>query len=322
MKAVAMTAVGGPEVLQVLDLSEPVAGDHEVQVEITAIGVNFMDIGVRQGLTWLDTPLPRTLGAEGVGRITALGNHVTELHVGQRVAWAYAPGSYAEQITLPAASVVPVPDDIDDHTAASLMMQGLTASHFATDFYPVQPGDVALVHAAAGGLGQLLTQIIKLRGGTVIGKVSSEAKAATARAAGADHVIVDADGSFSDQILALTQGEGVHVVYDGSGPSTFAESLASLRYSGTLCWFGPVLGKPEKIDIMSLPRSIKIGFGSFSDHIHTTELLRARTARLFDWVREDKLRVAPATLFPLADAALAHKAITSRTTTGKLLLIP
>lgn len=322
MKTVAMTAVGGSEVIDILEFPEAVPGPGEVLVEIAAAGVNFMDIGVRNGMAWHEMPLPRALGVEGAGRVLALGEGVTDLAVGQRVAWVYAPGSYAERLAIPVASLVPIPDDIDDRTAASLMMQGLTASHFATDFYPVQPGDVALVHAAAGGLGQLLTQIVKLRGGTVIGRVSSKAKVAAAKAAGADHVIVDAEGDFAAEVLRLTGGEGVHVVYDGSGPATFEGSLASLRRSGTFCWFGPVLGGPGRIDIMSLPRSIKLGYAVFFDHIHTPELLRARAARLFDWVREGKLRIAPATGYALADAVQAHAAMESRATTGKLLLIP
>jgi len=322
MKTIVMTAVGGSEVIDILEFPEPVPGPGEVLVEIAAAGVNFMDIGVRNGMAWHEMPLPRALGVEGAGRVLALGEGVTDLAVGQRVAWVYAPGSYAERLAIPASALVPIPDDIDDRTAASLMMQGLTASHFATDFYPVQPGDVALVHAAAGGLGQLLTQIVKLRGGTVIGRVSSAAKVAAARAAGADHVIVDAEGDFAAEVLRLTGGEGVHVVYDGSGPATFEGSLASLRRSGTFCWFGPVLGGPGRIDIMSLPRSIKLGYAVFFDHIHAPELLRARTTRLFDWVREGKLRIAPATDYALADAVQAHAAMESRATTGKLLLIP
>lgn len=322
MKTVAMTAIGGTEVLEVLEVPEPVPGPGEVVVDIAAAGVNFMDIGVRQGMAWREMPLPRRLGVEGAGRVAALGEGVGGLALGQRVAWVYAPGSYAERIVIPAGAVVPLPDDIDDRTAASLMMQGLTASHFATDFYPVQPGDIALVHAAAGGLGQLLTQIIKLRGGSVIGRVSSAAKVEAAKAAGADHVIVDADGDFAAEVLRLTGGEGVHVVYDGSGPTTFDGSLASLRRSGTFCWYGPVLGGPGRIDIMSLPRSIKLGYAVFSDHIATPELLRARSTRLFDWVREGKLLVAPAADFALSDAAQAHAAMESRATTGKLLLIP
>jgi len=202
------------------------------------------------------------------------------------------------------------------------MMQGLTASHFATDFYPVQPGDIALVHAAAGGLGGILSQIVKLRGGRVIGRVSSADKIAAAQEAGADHVIVDRVGSFAEEILRLTGGEGVHVVYDGSGPATFRDSLASLRRSGTFCWFGPVLGGPGPLDIMSLPRSIKIGYGVFFDHIPTPELLRARSARLFDWIGAGKLTIRVGGTYPLAEAAQAHADIESRATTGKLLLIP
>jgi NADPH2:quinone reductase len=215
-----------------------------------------------------------------------------------------------------------VPDTIDERTAAAVMMQGLTASHFATDFYPVQPKDVALVHAAAGGLGLLLTQIIKLRGGHVIGRVSSADKVDVAKQAGADHVIVDTEGQFTNEVLRLTGGEGVHVVYDGAGPQTFQGSLASLRRSGTFCWYGPVLGGPGPIAIMSLPKSIKIGYAVFHDHICTPALLRARTERLFDWIRGGQLKVHIGGTYPLAEAARAHADMESRKTTGKLLLIP
>jgi NADPH2:quinone reductase len=322
MKVIAMKDVGQIDVLEGLDLPDPTAGPGEIVVAVAAAGVNFMDIGVRRGSAWRELPLPRVLGVEGAGRVTAVGEGVTELSIGDRVAWVYAPGSYAERVLMPAASAVPIPDDIDDRTAASLMMQGLTASHFATDFYPVQSGDVALVHAAAGGLGQLLTQIIKLRGGSVIGRVSSETKVEAAKDAGADHVIVDADGDFAAQVRLITDGKGVHVVYDGSGPATFAGSLASLRRSGTFCWYGPVLGGPGSLDIMSLPRSVKIGYAVFFDHIHSTELLRERTQQLFAWVREGSLVLARATEFALADAAMAHEQMEARATTGKLLLVP
>jgi NADPH2:quinone reductase len=322
MKAVVMNATGGREVLEHVERPDPVAGPGQALVEIAFAGVNFMDIGVRQGAAWTATPNPKVLGVEGVGRVLAVGDGVEGVAPGQRVAWVYAPGSYAERIAIPAASLVPVPDAIDDRTAASVMMQGLTASHFATDFYPMQPGDVAFVHAAAGGLGLLLTQIVKLRGGHVIGRVSSDQKVAPAKEAGADQVIVDAEGRFAEEALRLTNGEGVHVVYDGSGPTTFQGSLDVLRRSGTFCWYGPVLGGPGPLDIMSLPKSIKIGYGVFFDHIHTPELLRARSARLFDWITEGKLRVRIGGEYPLADAARAHADMESRKTTGKLLLVP
>ena len=320
MKAIAMTSPDGG--LDLIHVPGPVPGPGKVVVEIAAAGVNFMDIGVRRGIAWSDVPNPKVIGVEGAGRVVGLGEGVADYAIGDRVAWVYAPGSYAEQVEVPEGALVRVPDAIDDRTAAAIMMQGLTASHFATDFYPVQPGDVALVHAAAGGLGMLLTQIVKLRGGTVIGRVSSAAKAEAARSAGADHVIVDAEGSFADQVLGLTGGEGVNVVFDGSGPATFAGSLASLRRSGTFCWFGPVLGGPGPIDIMSLPKSIKLGYAVFSDHIPTPALLRERTTQLFQWIMEGKLRVEIGGVYPLADAARAHADMEGRRSTGKLLLIP
>jgi NADPH2:quinone reductase len=242
MRAIVMNGTGSREMLEYVKRPDPVAGPGQALVEIAFAGVNFMDIGVRQGMAWNETPNPKILGVEGVGRVVAAGDGVEGLAPGQRVAWVYAPGSYAERIAIPATSLVPVPDAIDDRTAASVMMQGLTASHFATDFYPVQPGEFAFVHAAAGGLGLLLTQIIKLRGGHVIGRVSSEKKIAMSAEAGADHVIVDAEGRFAEEALRLTRGEGMHVVYDGSGPKTFQGSLDLLRRSGTFCWYGPVLG--------------------------------------------------------------------------------
>jgi NADPH2:quinone reductase len=322
MKAVVMNGVGGREMLEQVERPDPVAGPGQALVEVAFAGVNFMDIGVRQGVAWADMPNPKILGVEGVGRVLAVGDGVEGIAPGQRVAWVYAPGSYAQRIAIPAASLVPVPDAIDDRTAAAVMMQGLTASHFATDFYPVQAGDVAFVHAAAGGLGLLLTQIVKLRGGRVIGRVSSEEKVAAAKEAGADHVIVDAEGRFAEPALRLTNGEGVHVVYDGSGPATFQGSLDVLRRSGTFCWYGPVLGGPGPVDIMSLPKSIKIGYGVFFDHIPTPERLRARSAQLFDWISEGKLKVRLGGEYPLADTARAHAAMESRKTTGKLLLVP
>jgi NADPH2:quinone reductase len=321
MKAVKLNGTGGAEVLDYADVADPVPGDGQVLVQVTAAGVNFMDVGKRRGMKSAGYD-PEILGVEGAGRVLQVGSNVTDFFPGDRVAWVFAPHSYAEQIVVPAGSLVGVPDGIDDKTAASVMMQGLTASHFATDFYPVRRGDIALVHAAAGGVGQLLTQIIKERGGTVIGRVSSEAKVEAAKAAGADHIIVDADGEFADEAIRLSGGEGVHVVFDGSGPATFKGSLASLRRSGTLCWYGPVLGADSQIPIMSLPRSIKLGYGVFSDHIPTTDLLRRRSAQLFEWLLENKLRIAPPTEFALSDAAAAHLALESRSSTGKLLLIP
>jgi NADPH2:quinone reductase len=322
MKAVVMKRAGGTEVLEVVDRPDPVPHPGQALVEVAAAGVNFMDTGVRRGQFWPELPLPRGLGVEGVGRVLAVGDGVYNVRPGQRVAWAYAPESYAERIALSADALVRVPDVIDDRTAAAVMMQGLTASHFATNFYCVQPEEVALVHAAAGGLGLLLTQVIKLRGGRVIGRVSNEDKVAIAKDAGADHVIVDTKGQFAMEAIRLCGGEGVHVVYDGSGPGTFQASLDSLRRCGTFCWYGPVLGGPGNLDIMSLPRSIKIGYANFADHVYTPTLLRARSTELFDWIVRGVLKVRIGGIYSLAEASRAHADMESRTTTGKLLLIP
>ena len=322
MKAIVINGAGGCETLEHVERPDPVTGPSQALVEVAAAGVNFMDIGVRRGVLGTDVPNPKVLGVEGMGRVLAVGDGVEDIEPGQRVAWVYAPGSYAERIAIPATSLVKVPDAIDDRTAASVMMQGLTASHFATDFYPVQSGDIAFVHAAAGGLGLLLTQIIKLRGGRVIGRVSSEKKVAVAKDAGADHVIVDTEGRFAEEALRLTRGEGVHVVYDGSGPASFQGSLDVLRPSGTFCWYGPVLGGPGPLNIMQLPKSIKIGYAVFRDHIRTPEMFRARSAQLFDWIAKGKLKIRIGGEYRLADAAKAHADMESRKTTGKLLLVP
>ncbi|WP_037087971.1 quinone oxidoreductase family protein [Neorhizobium vignae] len=322
MKAVVMNRIGDTDVMEVVEHPEPVAAPGHVLVEIAAAGVNFMDIGVRQGMAWTDIANPKILGVEGAGRVLAVGEGVADFSAGDRVAWVYAPGSYAKRISIPVSSLVRLPNFIDDRTAAAIMMQGLTASHFATDFYPVQPRDIALVHAAAGGVGLLLTQIIRLRGGHVIGRVSSEDKVTIAEQAGAEHVIVDRQGDFAQQVLNLTNDRGVDVVYDGSGPTTFQGSIESLRRSGTFCWYGPVLGGPGLIDIMSLPKSIKIGYAVFSDHVYAPERLRARATQLFDWIRDGSLKINIGGSYRLEDAASAHLDMASRRTTGKLLLVP
>jgi NADPH2:quinone reductase len=323
MKSIVMSRTGGPEVLSLAREPDPVPGAGQVLVAVRFAGVNFMDIGVRQNEGfWPEVAYPKRLGVEGSGEVLALGEGVGDFTVGQRVAWVYAPGSYADKVVIPAGSLVAVPDEIDDRTAAAVMMQGLTASHFATDFHPVQPGEVALVHAAAGGLGTLLTQIIKIRGGKVIGRVSSPEKVHIAALAGADHVIVDKGDDFSTEVLRLTDGAGVDVVYDGSGPKTFKGSVASLGVSGTFAWFGPVLGGPGSLDIMSLPRSIKIGYAVFAHHVSTPESLRARTRQLFDWILAGRLKIVIGGEFALEDAAKAHIEMESRASMGKLLLVP
>lgn len=321
MKAVRISSEDGKPALVYEDVRQPAPGKNQVVVEVSAAGVNFMDLGVKTGAVG-GSYKPSILGVEGAGRIVELGADVQGFSIGDRVAWVFVPHSYAERIVADADSLVKIPDDIDDRSAAALMMQGLTASHFATSFYPVQKGDIALVHAGAGGLGRLLTQIIKLRGGTVISRVSSEAKIAIAKAAGADHVIVSDDGAFAQEAIRLSGGEGVHVVFDGSGPATYQGSLDVLRRSGTFCWYGPVLGGPGPIDIMSLPKSIKLGYATFFDSIYTPQLLRQKTQELFDWLRRGVITIKIGGVYPLAEADKALAALESRATTGKLLLIP
>lgn len=321
MKAVKVSKLDGHTVLVLEDIESPAPGKRQVTIEVTAAGVNFMDLAARNGAMG-DSYRPDIPGVEGAGRIVELGAEVTGFKVGDRVAWVFVPHSYAERIVADVDALVKIPDDIDDRTAAAVMMQGLTASHFATCFYPIKQGEIALVHAGAGGVGRLLTQIIKVRGGVVISRVSSESKVAIAQAAGADHVIVSDDGNFAEEAIHLSGGEGVHVVYDGSGPTTFQGSLSALRRAGTFCWYGPILGGPGPIDIMSLPRSIKLGYAVFFDQIHTPDLLRQKSEQLFDWLRCAALRIEFGGIYSLADADKALDDIASRKTTGKLLLIP
>lgn len=299
----------------------PEPGPGEIRVGVTAAGVNFMDTGARR-LGASTGALPFVPGVEGAGRVSALGEGVTGFAVGDRVAWVYAWGSYAEQVVLPAADAVPVPDDVPDEVAASLMMQGITAHHFVTEAAPVEPGQVTLVHAAAGGLGQKLTQLVKARGGTVIGLTSTAAKADVARRAGADHVVVSTADAFVAPVLELTGGEGVHTVFDGGGQTTFRASMRVLRRHGTLLYYGAVIGDVPVIGMRELPNSIKVCYPVFRDHIPTREALLRHSTELFDLVRDGRLRVEIGARYPLKDAAQAHRDLESRATTGKLLLLP
>ncbi|MEU9078167.1 quinone oxidoreductase [Kitasatospora sp. NPDC048538] len=320
MHAVLITTHGGPEVMRWTELPDPVPGPGEVLVRLTAAGVNFMDVGVRTTplSSW---PLPTALGAEGAGRVAALGEGVHGLTVGDRVAWPYHRGSYAELLAVPAESLVRIPDGIADETAAAVLLQGLTANHFTTESHPVAPGDVAVVHAAAGGVGQLLTQMIKARGGSVIGLVSREEKAAAAREAGADHVLVSSGGGFEAAVRELTGGTGADVVYDGGGAPTFRSSQLSLRPHGVHAYYGPFMGIPS-LTPMDLPNSILLTYPNVLDHIPDRQALLRRTDEVFRLVADGLLTPRIGGRYPLADAARAHADLESRRTTGKLLLLP
>ncbi|BCL27053.1 oxidoreductase [Streptomyces aurantiacus] len=309
---------GGPEVLRLRERPAPRPGPGEVLVDVRVAGVNFFDTAIRR------QALAEVPGAEGAGVVAEAGEGVRGFAPGDRVAWLSinSHSSYVEQIVLPASSVVAVPDAIDDETAAAVLLQGLTARHFATVSHPVRPGDVALVHAAAGGVGMLLTQVVKARGGTVIGLVSRPEKAGLAADAGADHVLVSTGGAFVEPVLGLTGGSGAHVVFDGAGATTFAASLQVLRTHGTLVFYGPLIGDVPTIAMNDIPRSTRITYGVTEDYIRTPEELTARAAELYALVAKGELVVRIGGRYPLAEAAKAHADIESRTTTGKLLLIP
>ncbi|MEV0225404.1 quinone oxidoreductase [Streptomyces sp. NPDC050704] len=317
MKAIVISEAGGPEVLQLRERPAPRPGPGEVLVDVRVAGVNFFDTAIR-GQALAEVP-----GAEGVGVVTETGEGVHGFTPGDRVAWLTinGHGSYAEQIVLPADGAVPVPDAVDDETAAAVLLQGLTAHHFATVSHPVRAGDVALVHAAAGGVGMMLTQIVKARGGTVIGLVSRPEKVKWAADAGADHVLVSSGDAFVEPVRELTDGEGVHVVFDGAGATTFAASLQVLRTHGTMVFYGPLIGDVPTIAMNDIPRSTRLTYPVTEDHVRTPEQLAARTAELFALVEKGELVVRIGGRYPLAEAARAHADIESRTTTGKLLLI-
>ena len=322
MQAIVVEELGGPEVLRLRERPAPVPGPGEILVDVSVAGVNFMDTGARR-VGPAGGGVPFVPGVEGAGTVRGLGPGVREFAVGDRVAWVYAYGTYAEQIVLDAASAVPVPAGMTDEVAASVMMQGLSAQHFVTEASAVAPGDVVLVHAAAGGVGALVTQLVKLRGGTVIGLVSRPQKAATARSAGADHVLVSAGAEFVEEVRRLAAGPGgVHVVYDGGGQATFRASMSVLRRHGTLLYYGPFIGDVPVISMSELPHSIKVCYPAFRDHVPTREALLARSAELFALVECGQLDVAIGARYPLAQAARAHADLESRATAGKLLLLP
>jgi len=322
MRAIRVETYGGPEVLRVHDLEPPQPGPGEVLVDVAASGVNYVDTYQRSGTYQI--PLPFLSGVEGAGTVTALGDGVTDLEVGDRVGWVAAPGSYAEQVLLPADKAIPVPEGVPLDVAAAVLLQGLTAHYLSTSTYPVQAGDTALVHAAAGGVGLLLTQMVgKLRGGRVIANVSSEEKAALARAAGADEVIRYDQADFAAEVLRLTADEGVQVVYDGVGRTTFEGSLASLRRRGLLVLYGAASGPVPPFDpIRLMAGSFFLTRPTLAHYTATRDELLTRAHAVFDWVAAGRLAVRIGGRYALSDARKAHEDLQGRRTTGKLLLVP
>lgn len=322
MKAIRIHATGGPEKLQLDDVPLPAPGAGEVRLRVEAAGLNFVDIYQRTGLYKI--ALPYTLGLEAAGIITAIGPGVTDFQVGDRVATARASGAYAEEAIAPAAQLVPLQAGVSVQIGAALLLQGFTAHALACDTFPLKPGDVALVHAAAGGVGLLLTQIAKKRGARVLACVGSEAKVVLAREAGADEVIVTAHEPFAAAARRLTGGRGVDVVYDSIGKDTFEGSLDSLRPRGMFVSYGNASGPVPAFSPLVLTQKGSLFFTrpSYGHYIATLAELRARAADLLGWVADGSLRVRIGATFPLAAAADAHRALESRTTTGKVLLLP
>ncbi|WP_433174661.1 quinone oxidoreductase family protein [Actinoallomurus sp. CA-150999] len=319
MRAIVVTEHGGPDVLNPTDAEDPRPGPGEVVVELAATGVNFKDVYERKGNYPMG--LPGVPGSEGAGRIIEVGEGVTDLRVGDVVASADFTGSYAERAVVAAAKAVPVPDGVAPDLAAAVLLQGLTAHYLTHSTYEVKPDDTVLVHAAAGGMGLLLTQMIKLRGGRVIGTVSSDEKEKLARDAGADEVLRYDD--FAEEVRRLTDG-GVPVVYDGVGKTTFEGSLSSLRPRGLLALYGAASGPVPPMDPQRLNKggSLYLTRPSLVHYVATREELMWRAEDLFGWIASGELSVHVGGRYPLAEARRAHEDLEARRTTGKLLLIP
>jgi NADPH2:quinone reductase len=322
MRAVVVHKHGGPEVLSAQEVDTPAPGPGQLLVKVAAAGVNFIDVYQREGRGHYAGTLPYLPGAEGAGTVMGLGSGVTEFSAGDRVAWSGAPGSYAEYALVPAAVAVPVPDGMDLRVAAAVMLQGMTAHYLCHSTYPVAAGDPVVVHAAAGGVGLLLTQLVKMRGGEVIATASSPAKAELARRAGADHTA--GYDRFAEVTRRVTGGSGAVAVYDGIGAATFDASLSALRRRGYLVLYGAASGAVPPFDIQRLNTggSLYLTRPTLVHYVATREELLGRAGDLFSWISAGKLEVRIGGTYPLQAAARAHEDLQARRTTGKLLLLP
>jgi NADPH2:quinone reductase len=323
IRALVVTAHGGPGVLRVRPRPLPAPGPDELRVAVAASGVNFIEVYQRQGV--YPTHPPFVLGSEGAGTVTAVGPDVTDVAVGDVVAWAAAPGSHASEVLVPAAAAVPVPAGLDAQLAAAVMLQGMTAHYLTHSTYPVQAGDVALVHAAAGGVGQLLVQMIKSRGGRVIGTVSTAEKEVRARAVGADEVIrYDSAPDLAAAVRAANNGDGVRVVYDGVGKSTFDASLASLATRGMLVLFGGSSGQVPPFDVQRLNSggSLFLTRPTLVHYATRREELLWRGSDVLNALASNRLQVEVGGRYALDEAARAYDDLEHRRSTGKLLLVP
>ncbi len=322
MKAIRVEAFGGPDTLRLAEVPDPFPESGEILVRVEAAGVNFIDTYHRTGL--YPNPLPFVPGLEGAGVVTARARDVELFREGDRVAWSSALGSYAESLRLPAQKAVAIPDGTDSRTAAAAMLQGMTAQYLSASTFPLASGMSCLVHAAAGGVGLLLVQMAKRRGARVIGTVSTEAKAALAREAGADHVILYTQEDFLAEVKRLTNGRGVDVVYDGVGKDTAMKSLDCLAPRGMMVFYGNASGPAPAIDplLLSQKGSLFLTRPMLFHHIADRQSLEARAGDVLTAIAQGRLKVRIDHAFPLAEAALAHRRLEGRQSTGKLLLVP
>ncbi len=322
MKAIQITQTGGPEVMKLTDLPTPKPKPNEALVQIKAAGVNFMDIYFREGR--YPAPLPLLLGQEAAGIVTEVGAKVTHIKPGDRVAYTGVPGSYAEYAAVPVERLVRIPDQLDFEQAAAAMLQGMTAHYLSHSTYPLKRGETALIHAAAGGVGLLLVQMAHQIGTRVIGTTSTEEKAALAREAGADHVILYTKSDFEQETRKITNQEGVHVVYDSVGKTTFDQGINVLRRRGYMVLFGGSSGAVPPFDLIALSRkgSLYVTRPTLADYIKTREELEQRAADVLGMIVSGKLKLRIEHRYPLREVQQAHRDLEGRKTTGKLLLLP
>ena len=322
MKAVRIHTPGGPEAMKLDDVAQPAPKEGEAVVKVDAAGLNYIDVYFRTGL--YKAALPLTIGMEAGGTVAAVGPNVTDVKVGDKVAYTGVPGAYAEYALVPANRLVVLPAGLNTRQGAAMMLQGMTAHYLACSTYPLKSGDTCLVHAAAGGVGLLLCQIAKLRGARVIGTVSTEDKAKLAREAGADEVILYTKQDFVAEVKRLTNGKGLNVVYDAVGKDTFDKGFDCLAPRGMMVLYGQSSGPvgPFDLQILNAKGSIFVTRPSLNHHIITREELLSRAGEIGGWIRDGKLKLRMEFEFPLKDAAEAHRALEGRRTTGKVLLIP
>ncbi len=322
MRAIRVPQYGGPEAMRLEELPTPRPTDGQVLVRLEAAGVNFIDVYQRSGL--YKNPLPVALGLEGAGVVEAVGPGVTSVRAGDRVAWTGVPGSYATHAVVPAERVVTLPAGLDARAGAAAMLQGMTAHYLAHSTYPLKRGDACLVHAAAGGVGLLLCQMAKRAGARVIGTVSTDAKAALAREAGADEVILYTRQDFETEVKRLTGGQGLQVVYDSVGRDTFDKGLNCLAPRGYMVLYGQSSGPVGALDpqVLNARGSLFLTRPSLFHYIATRPELERRAGDVLGWIQKGELKLRIGATFPLAEAARAHQELEARRTTGKVLLVP